>query len=278
MELHLAPEWAKLFGPSPIRVTLPRPANGAGEEACPVGSFAQSDGLICIASHKGEPVVVLRKPVNSSRVYSCGFPLGFRYLWRESEPEDPSALNSLFGPMLGLTGIEREFGAPPHLGVHVSRAGKLLLFKERYGVEMKRMGRAIGADMLLISDRLGDAVYTDVRSLRERDGTTWILGGIKPYTAKWAEKVADVSSSAGAQFTVRDASIEGLPASRIAFTVDGTGRFRVRLALPPATVATVRFDGGMRSADGKTSLQRVVGGQVTVKVKGSGSLDARVVD
>jgi len=225
MELVLARRWGNAPRGHKIVVDLPRPRWGSEDEKCPVGTFAARGDLEVIATLDGEPVVVAHQLSQGSRVYSCGFPLGFCYMWYHSEPSQPASLNALFGPMVEEANVHPSFDAPPNLGVHVSRRGKLILFKERYGWK---------TDELMRSTRLGDSIYTHVTTQKGPGNITIIRGGIKPRTAIWAEKIGEIKSASAETVEVSRASVDGSFAA-IHLSVKGRGRTAIALYCAPQT-------------------------------------------
>ena len=269
MSISLLPGFWGAAATRTVTVKLPTPVRGAKEETCPVGTFAERRGLAAAATTDGTPVIVRHMLGSASRVYSCGFPLGFRYLWRENEPDDPAALQAVFWPMLTESGVVPETRTPWSIRAHVSRRAKLLLIKERCGQL---------PTWLLRSRRLGNAVYAHVTTVKEADGATTIRGGLKPRSAIWAEKIADVEALDKPGFETGEAHIEGLPVRAVSFTLKGNGRFRIVLAIPPGSTMRVRCDGGMQAVVGRAELNRVrAGSPIHVTVKGEGRLSAERV-
>lgn len=260
--LHLGPGFDASGRGAALPINLPVPARGREDETCPVGLFADSAGLDVVATLGRESVVVRHRLDNGNSVYSCGFPLGFRYLWRDSEPAKPMALNRLFGPMVSEAGVRPEFQAPANFGVHVSKAGRLVLFKERYG---------LAEPFEMRSSRLGDAVYSGVATIKEPDGTTILRATVTPRTAAWAERVAGLRSEAGkrVEATSAQADEQGVRVhlrgeGPVQLTLQGQPdrRYRVategRVSLQPPTT-TARTDGS-----GAIELKATLAGEAAV--------------
>jgi len=259
--LHLRPGFDASGRAGALPINLPVPARGRRDETCPVGLFADSPGVEVVATLEGEPVVVRHRLGNGNSVYSCGFPLGFRYLWRDSEPAKPMALNRLFGPMVSEAGVVAEFQAPANFGVHVSKAGRLVLFKERYG---------LAEPFEMRSSRLGDGVYSGVATIKEPDAATVLRARVTPRTAAWAERVAGLRSEAGkrVEATCAQADDHGVKVS-----LRGTGPVRLTLQGQPSRRYRIATEGRVtlrsQAAHARSDGSGAVGLEATLAGEGA---------
>jgi len=205
-----------------VNVNFAEPGGGSryrDNMLCPVAFFPESNRAL--ATMNGRPIIVAHRLPNDNAVYTCGFPLGFTYLFKHNELRQPDAMNPIFGEMLTRAGVVSPVDAPASLGVWVSDNANLLLVKKRGDWDTGP----------ITLPNVGHCAYTKAKNVFDNDDLRLDLALPQGRLALWLERLARIEG--GSDVVVSGGTVEGDEIDRLRFTISGRGHCQIALNLWP---------------------------------------------